>query len=147
MATIQFYNHASRLIFTNGIAALGLKLELLSNSASFDATHTTKAQVDNTGAYEVSGNGWAAGGVALANVTVATTTTNDVKVTADAISVTGVGGPVPSAAAYKANLYADSLGSDPPIAFITFDSPLQAGEGTNLLLTTPTTGLLTGTVA
>lgn len=147
MATIQFYDHASRLIFANGIAALGLKLELLNNTASFTAANTTKAQVDNTGAYEVSGNGWAVGGVALANVTVATTGTNDVKVTADAISITGSGGPIPSAAAYKANLYADSLTNDPPIAFITFDAPLQAGEGTNLLITIPTTGLITGTVA
>jgi hypothetical protein len=147
MATIQFYNQAARLIFANGIAALGLKLELLNNTATFDATHTTKAQVDNTGAYEVSGNGWTAGGVALSNVTVATTTTNDVKVTADAINITASGGSMPSAAAYKANLYADSLASDPPIAFITFDSPLQAGDGTNLLINIPTTGLITGTVA
>lgn len=147
MASIQLYDHYSRLLFVNGVAALGLKLELLNNTAAFTAANTTKAQVDNTGAYEASGNGWPVGGVTLANVTISTTATNDVKVTADAINVVGVGGSVPSTPGYKGLLYADSLANDPPLAFVTWDIALQAGEGTNLLINIPANGALTGTVA
>jgi hypothetical protein len=49
---------------------------MLLNSATFDATDTTLAEVKATGT-EVFGNGWTEGGESLGTVTVTTVTTND----------------------------------------------------------------------
>jgi hypothetical protein len=46
-ATISIYNHVPKLILHKDIDFANLKTELLSNSATFDGTHTTKRQVDN----------------------------------------------------------------------------------------------------
>jgi hypothetical protein len=142
MATIQFYNHTARLIAEYGLANLDITLQLLNASASFTASHTTKAAVDNAGAYECSGNGWTVGGVALANEDFVITETKNAKLIADAIDIVGVGGPIPSTPAPKAQLYANALAGDPPLAFVVFDAALQAGEGTNLRISIPSTGLI-----
>lgn len=46
-ATISIYNHVPKLILNKEINFTTIKTELLSNSASYDGTHTTKRQVDN----------------------------------------------------------------------------------------------------
>jgi hypothetical protein len=45
--TVSVYNHLTNLILSKAIDLTNLRYELLSNSATFDATHTTKEQVDN----------------------------------------------------------------------------------------------------
>src|SRR3954470_11076538 len=45
--TVSVYNHTTALVLSKGIDLNNLRYELLSNSATFDATHTTKEAVDN----------------------------------------------------------------------------------------------------
>ena len=67
--TVSTYNHTAAKLLQLGIVpqAANFYLELLTGDATFVASHTTKAAVDNTGAYEVSGNGWDVGGEPLTN--------------------------------------------------------------------------------
>lgn len=137
--SITFYNHTVKKFVAKEIDFTTLKLELLSNSATFDATHTTKTQVDNAGAYEVYGNGWAQGGPTVANVTVTTVTTNDAKLDADDVSVTASGASI--GPAYKALLY-DATGNV-PLAFVDFGGANEAGDTTDFVVRWPTAGIIT----
>lgn len=142
--TISLYNGVAAAILNGSLdAADTYKLELLNNTATFTAANTTKAQVDNTGAYEVYGNGWDQGGETLANVAVTTVTTNDAKFDADDLSVTATGGDI--GAAYKALLYNSTDSS--LIAFIDFGEAKTAGVGTNFLVSWNASGIITLTNA
>jgi hypothetical protein len=105
-----------------------------------DAALTT---VTNAGAYQVSGNGWTAGGITLSSVAVTTVTTNDAKLDADDISVTASGGSI--GPAYKAVLYDDTDASDFPIAFIDFDGAQEAGDTTDFKIIWNASGIITFT--
>lgn len=143
--TVQLYNHTARLI-QNGslIAGDTYKVELLNNSATFVATHTTKANVDNSGAYEVSGNGWTAGGETLANVAISTVTTNDAMFDADDISKTASGGSI--GPAYKAVIL-NSTDGNIPLAFIDFGAAQTAGVGTAFIIQWSANGIFSLTAA
>jgi hypothetical protein len=143
--TITLYNHTAKKLANKEITLTTLKLQLLNNSATFDATHTALTSVNNAGAYEVSGGGWDAGGEALANVAVTTVATNDAKLDADDISVTATGAVI--GPAYKAVLYDDTDASDAPLAFIDFGGVQEAGIGTPFNVTWNAAGIFTFTVA
>lgn len=143
--TISIYNHTAKL-FANGEVTLStLKLMLLTDDATFDATDTALTDVSNAAAYEVDGNGWPTGGELLANVAVTITTTNDAKLDADDITVTATGGPI--GPAYKGVLYDDTDASDAPLFFINFDGAKEAGETTDFKVTWHANGITTWTVA
>ena len=77
--TIQLYNHTvNRFISGLNGPSDTYKVELLSASASFNAAHTTKDEVDASGAYEVYGNGWTQGGITLSNWAYSVDDTNGV---------------------------------------------------------------------
>jgi hypothetical protein len=140
--TIQIYDHTAKLFFNHEIDPAGVfKLELLNDSAVFTAANTTKNSVDNTGAYEVSGNGWAAGGETLGSVAVTQVTTNDAKFDAADIDKTASVGAI--GPAYKALLYIGTL----PLAFINFGGVKQADAGTHFIVTWDATGIFVVTVA
>lgn len=143
--TISIYNHTAKL-FANGDVTLStLKLQLLTDSATFDATHTALASVNNAAAYEVDGNGWDTGGETLTGVAVTVITTNDAKLDADDITVTATGGPI--GPAYKGVIYDDTDASDAPLFFINFDGAKEAGETTDFKVTWHANGIATWTVA
>lgn len=135
--SITLYNHVAKLVLNKELNFSTLKAELLSGSASFNATHTTKSQVDNAGAYEVSGFGWPAGGPTLANVTVSIVTTNDAMLDCDDVSVNMSGGSL--IAPYC--LFYDAT-TNKPIAFVDFGASLQASDGTPFIIRIPAGGLL-----
>lgn len=124
--TIALYNHTT-LRFVTGANATGdaYKLELLNNSAVFTASDTTKSQVDNAGAYEISGNGWDVAGEIVTGVTMTSVTTNDAKFDADDLSVIATGGAI--GPAYKALLY--NATDDATVAFIDFGAAKTADAG------------------
>jgi len=68
-STSQLYNHVGELLGLGALAwgADTLKLALLGSGYVFDAEHTAFADI---AAYEVSGEGYAAGGLALSGATV-----------------------------------------------------------------------------
>ena len=128
MSTIQLYNHTiSRFVTGANAAADTYKVMLLSDSATFDATHTTLSQVTNAGANQVSGNGWTAGGVTLANVTLALANTSGAKFDADDISVTATGGSIGPYSHYV--IFNDTDADDPPVGLVTLTAPATITVG------------------
>src|SRR3990172_7932351 len=113
--TVSLYNHTVKKLVNKEVTYTTLRVQLLSNTATFDATHTALTTVNNAAAYELAGNGWTTAGMTIANVALTTVTTNDAKLDGDDISVTATGGPIPTAAAYKAVIYDDTEVSDMPL--------------------------------
>jgi hypothetical protein len=138
--TIKNYNHnAAR--FAAGLNAVGdtYKVVLLSSSATHDATHTTLAEVTSTGANEVSGNGWDAGGEALSGVAVTTVNTDDAKWTADTLTVLITGGDL----TFRNYAIVNTTDTDsPPLCFIERTSDVTFYEDTNGVLSWPADGII-----
>jgi hypothetical protein len=221
--SITPYNHTTKLLQNKEVSFTALYLKLLSNSASFTASHTSEEQVDNGskstvtmtiaspgvitwnshglsngalvmllttgalptgltagtwyyvvgattntfqlsatsggsaintsgsqsgvhtayagGSYEVSGNGWTPGGENFANVTSATSTTNDATLDADDISKTASGGSI--GPAYKGLIYDKSTMK--PLMFVDFGQAEEAGDTTDFKFLIAAAGLITYT--
>lgn len=145
MTTINLYNHTAKLFANKQVTLTTLKVQLLNDSATFTASHTALTSVNNSGAYEVDGNGWTTGGETLSGVAVTTVTTNDAKLDADDVSVTASGGAV--GPAYKAVIYDDTDANDAPLAFIDFETSKQADSGTPFNINWDSNGIFTWSVA
>lgn len=126
--TITPYNHTRRKFLAQDVDFGGLKVVLLNASASFTAANTQLTQVTNAGAYEVSGNGWPAGGPMLDNFAVTTVATSVAMLDADDVSEDADGGDI--GPAYYAVIYDDADANDAPLWFIDFDGAKTAGAGT-----------------
>lgn len=127
--TISTYNHTIKLLQNEELTITTLKVMLLNNSATFTASHTALTSVSNAGAYEVSGNGWDAGGEALASEAITTVDTDGAMLDAADLTVTATGGDI--GPAYKAVIYDDSDANDAPLFFIDFGEAKTAGVGTD----------------
>jgi hypothetical protein len=139
--TISLYNHTAAR-FANGANAVGDTYKvILLTAATFDATHTTLAAAGGT---EASNTGYTAGGATLANVAVATVTTNDAKFDADDVTWTATGAALEAAYAI---IYNDTDADDPPVAFIDFGGTESAGTGTDFKIAWNASGIFTFTVA
>ena len=125
--TMSLYDHTTFLIVNKAVTFTTLKVKLLDNTATFTATNTAVSQVDGSGAKEVSGNGWVAGGPTLSNVVVTQVTTNDAQISADNVTVTATGGSI--GPAYAALVY-DST-SNKPLLYIDFGQSQSAGATTD----------------
>ena len=136
--TVSVYNDTTRKIQAGElIAADTYKFELLNNSATFDATNTTKTQVDNAGSYEVYGNGWTQGGMTLASVAISTVSTKNSKFSFAALSVTATGGAI--GPAYKGVIL--NTTDSTLVCFYDFGGVAQtAGVGTNFIITPDASG-------
>lgn len=145
MTTINLYNHSAKLLANKQVTLTTLRVQLLNDSATFTASHTALTSVNNSGAYEVDGNGWTTGGETLSGVAVTTVTTNDAKLDADDVSVTASGGAI--GPAYKAVIYDDTDANDAPLAFIDFESSKQADSGTPFNINWDSNGIFTWSVA
>lgn len=126
--TISRYNHTIKKLMNKEVTTGTLKVMLLNNSAAFTAANTALTDVTNAGAYEVSGNGWDAGGETLQNVTIAVVDTNGAMLDADDLEVTATGGAI--GPAYKAVIYDDTDANKAPLWFIDFGEAKTADEGT-----------------
>lgn len=137
--TVQLYNHTTKLFANGQVDVDNCKVMLLNSSGSFDATHTNISSISGN---QVSGNGWASGGVLIGNGAVTTVSTNDAKFDGDDISVTATGGSI--GPADYACIY-DATGSY-PLAFITFDPLAQmATVGNDFDITWHANGIITWT--
>jgi hypothetical protein len=147
--TVSRYNHTAQklrdLSFT--AEAANFYFELVNGTTPFDATHTTKAQVDNSGADEVSGNGWTAGGENLTSVDVTIVNTNDAMIDAADIVVTATGGSISATDGF---IYVDEggLGSTlTPLWYYDFGETLTATDGNNFTVAFNANGISRGGVA
>lgn len=144
MPTIQAYNETAKN-FTAGVfppdAAGGYKLMLLDPASTIDLTNTTMTQVLAT-ATQVSGNGWAVGGMPLTNVATTVVTANDAKFSADNVSASISGGdlgPFLYAVLFKVT-------GEVPIAVITLDADLTVADGSTFEVIWNVGGIATVTV-
>lgn len=141
MSTISLYNHTiSRFVTGANSASDTYKVILLNDSASFAATGATLTSVTNGGAYEVSGNGWTAGGETLTNVTLELANTNGAKFDADDIIVTATGGSIGPYSAYV--IYNDTDANDPPLAYVAMTAPTTITVGQSLEIRWASAGIV-----
>lgn len=131
---MQVYNH-TRKLFTNGDVAIGSLKAMLVNTYTFDATQTVMTDIETD---EVSGNGWTAGGEALANAAVTTASTSASRLDADDISVTATGGDIGPATGL---VVYDSSVNDYPLFYFEFASAQTAGDGTPFNVTWNANGI------
>jgi hypothetical protein len=137
--TISPYNGALQQILAKGADGITAKIQLLSASASFTASHTALTSVNNSGAYIVGGNGWNA--VSEATTLSATlVTTNDAILDATDVSVTASGGSIGPASA--AVIYDDADVNDKPLFYVDFGGAVSASDTTDFKITIASDGLM-----
>ena len=140
--TISLYNHTARRFADGSNSSADTYKVSMYTSVVFDATNTTLA---SAGGHETTGGtGYTAGGQILANVTVATVTTNDARFDADDVTWTATGGNITASFAI---IYNDTDANDPPLAFINFDGSQTAGSGTDFKIVWDSSGIFAFTVA
>lgn len=133
---MQFYNH-TRQLFADGSVDTANLAVMLVNGYTFSATETDMTAAS---AAEVSGNGWTAGGEAIANAAVTTVSTNGAKLDGDDISVTATGGDIGPA---DGMVVYDSSANDNPLYYFQFGSSQTAGDGTPFNVTWDANGIAT----
>ena len=126
-ATISRYNHTENLIFSGALNLSTFKFMLVDGTTAFDATHTTLSAATASGADEVSGNGWTAGGELL-TITTATVTTNDAHLDAENLVIAASGGAIVAEAGI---IYDDTHASDAPLWHVNFNGTVSASDGAN----------------
>ena len=142
--TVQIYNHTlQRIADAKNAPGDTYKLKLYTNSVTFDATDTTLAAAES-GATEVSGNGWPAGGFTLVDVEATVFDTNGVKLDADDIIQAISGGDLGPYRQYI--LYNDTDADDPPLALFTRDGDLTVDDGNSAGFIWDTDGIINITV-
>lgn len=140
--TVSVYNHTAQRFASGANATSDTYKVMLCTAATFDATNTTLASVVKT---EVaSGNGYTTTGATLVSVAATTVTTNDAKFDANDVTWT-----VPAAGTLTASygiLYNDTDANDPPVAFIDFDGPQTATDGSIFQIIWNANGIFTFSV-
>jgi hypothetical protein len=137
----SYYHNCLRFMSGLNTPAKTYKVVLLSPSATFDPSHTTLAEVTNSGAYEVHGGGWASGGVALAGVAITADGTDDRDAMLDADDVLQL---ISGAALGPFGAYVIACTSDagyPPLAYVELDSSGTIPADTYFTIEWPDTGL------
>ena len=139
MPTSQLYDHTVNL-FVSGANSTAdtYKVILLSSAATFVAAATTVDEVTNSGANEVSGNGWTAGGMTIGNPTITQVTTNDSQFSGDNIITEISGGDLGPFSAYVIVNSTDSK----PLAYITLDAPETVTSGLYAQIAWPSDGII-----
>ena len=146
MPTFNFYNHSvARFMRGENPETDAYKVVLLSSGAVFDATHTTLAEVTDSGASEVYGYGWAQGGEAIANPSISVYATNKGAFDGDDVVVPIVGGDLGPFSAYA--IFNDTDADDAPIGFVTLDAPQTIVAGKTANIPWPAGGIVIGTPA
>ena len=140
MATIALFNHSAKVLANSEVNIANLKVMLVGAGYTFDPFDTSMDYIDNN---EVWGNGWPAGGQAVASAAITITGGNDAMLDATDISVTASGGtigPATGGVLYEA----DSPGGL-PLAYIDFQGSESAGNGTNFNISWNASGIITWT--
>lgn len=140
MAAAQPYNHTLNLLMSGQSPVTNtFKIALLNASASFNAAHTTLAQVTSSGANEVTGTGWSAGGIALTGVGTEIYMVNGTRWFCNEQSFTAQSGGLSNIR--SAVIYDDSLTDDPPLWMVTLPATMPLlPEGIPIVLPDLETG-------
>ena len=131
---MQLYNHTRKLFLNQEVDMTALKVMLLDDTYTFDATEEDMTAATSA---EVDGNGWATGGPTLANNAVTVVNTNGAMLDVDDVSVTADGGTIGPADAHV--IYDSANGF--PLFHFAFAEPQSAGDGTPFNINIAATGI------
>lgn len=136
-STKHQYNHTATC-FANGTfsSTKTFAIELL-NGSSFDATQTSKSDVDNSGAYEVFNDDWAQGGMVL-NSYINIANTHDTVFGSSNISVLATTtdiGPATAALIYN-------IETSFPVMYYDFGREMISSRGTSFKVNFSANGIL-----
>jgi hypothetical protein len=132
---MDFYNHTRKLFANGEVQINNLKVVLLNDTYTFSATETALTAIN---AAQVSGNGWTAGGIVIANAAVTAVTAN-AKLDGDDISIDASGGFIGPA---EALVIIDATNSV-PLFYFEFANIQTAAEGTQFKVTFDASGIAT----
>lgn len=135
--SVTLYNDTSRRIQAGEFPASDSYIINLYTALPANATATTKTAAESGATQLTTGNGYTQNAKALANVSIATITTNDSMFTFDPVSWDASGGSI---AAAFALIYDDTKTNDPPVARIDFDGTVTAVNGTQFRITPDASG-------
>ncbi|MDR9419466.1 hypothetical protein [Gracilimonas sp.] len=134
--TISEYNQTKKKLINSEYDLTNLKV-MLRNATTFTASDTVVSDLDGS---EVSGNGWTAGGEAIANAAVTIVDTDDAMLDGDDIAVTATGGDIGPTDGY---VIVDDTDADAElVAFIDPDGAKTAGSGTEFQVNFNADGIL-----
>lgn len=140
--TVSVYNHTAQRFASGANASTDTYKVMLCTAATFNAADTTLAAIVKT---EVAaGNGYTATGASLTGVAVTTVTTNDAVFNASDTTWTVTAGGTLTAS--YGILYNDTDANDPPVAFIDFDGPQTATDGSIFQIIWNANGIFTFSV-
>jgi hypothetical protein len=129
---ISTYNHTRKKLWDLSLTAeaANWKVMLLDGTTPFNAAHTTVAQASDTGADEVDGNGWTAGGEPITGLAVSIVSTSGAKIDANDVSKTATGGDIGPASAALIWVDEGGLGTTKtPLFHVAFEAPKTAVSG------------------
>jgi hypothetical protein len=141
--TVSLYNHTVKRFADASNAPTDTYVINLYSALTFDATATTKAAAESGATQLTTANGYTQNSKQLANIAVATVTTNDANFDADDVQWTASGGAIGPAT--YALIYNDTDTNDPPVAFINFGEAKTADSGTTFNITWNASGIFTWT--
>lgn len=134
--TISAYNHTKKKLINSEFDLTNLKV-MLRSSTTFTAADTVVSDLNGS---EVSGNGWTAGGEAIANAAVTIVDTDDAMLDGDDVRVTATGGDIGPTDGY---VIIDDTDGDPElVAFVDPDGSKTAGTGTEFQVNWNANGIL-----
>jgi hypothetical protein len=134
---MDFYNHTRKLFAAGEVNIAGLKVILVGAGYTFSATQTDLTTIN---AAQVSGNGWPAGGEAIAGAAITAEGAN-AKLDGNDLSVTASGGEIGPASAL---VVVDSV-SNKPLFHYAFPGAQTAGDGTPFNVKWDAAGIATWT--
>jgi hypothetical protein len=123
MTALYMYNQGARRLVNKELDYAVLKIMLLQGAAFIPAETSVLTTLS---AFEVSGNGWPAGGPTLTGVNIAVVNTDDSRLDANNVNVTATGGDIGPANA--AVIYEDTTKF--PLLYIDFEVDITAAVGT-----------------
>ena len=133
--TVTRYNHTEKLIRNGEVDFTNLKF-LLRSVATVTATDTVVSELAGT---QVSGNGWAVDGEALANAAVTIVATDGAMIDATDIAVTATGGDIGPT---LAGVITDDTLADPIVLWhFDFGGSQTAGNGTEMQINLNASGI------
>lgn len=115
--TISVYNHTTSKLLGDTFSTGHTYIINLYSAFTFNATHTTKAQVDAGSTQLPTAFGYTQDSYILTNVTAAQVSTNDAMWDADNVVWTATGGAL---VASHALIYNDTVVDDPPLLVVNF---------------------------
>lgn len=130
------YDVALNDIVAGNLSTMSLKLMLLNASAVYNKSDISMNAVTNSGAYQVSGNGWPANGVAITGVTTAINADGFSSIQANLIEQA-----VDNTFSYRNAVIYDST-SNKPIIFLDFGALQQTQQQTSLTFDLSTAGIV-----